>query len=457
MNDRLKWIWLSLKCGPANTEFLKLWEKFKDINTLYEADYDDYTRAGVSEHLCEMLSDKSLTLANSISTFCRAHNSGYLCYTDDNYPKSLRALSDPPIVLYYAGELPNFNDELCISVVGTRKMSEYGMRAAYKISYEMAAAGAVIVSGMALGIDGVASCGAISAKGRTVAVLGCGIDVVYPKAHTKLEDIIKKHGAVITEYPPSTEPRAYNFPVRNRIISGISQGTVVVDADIDSGAMITAKKAILQGKDIYAVPGNIDGENTLGTNSLIRDGATAVLCGRDVIKNYAYLYGRRIDMARLMRAERESEFDPRAVERMGIGVRVFVPSKDGERIETELDQKRRASRVPEVIEDKNQVEKTKLTEIKKKSPKPRKSAFDETRQNEASTFEEKKGDSSSDALSTLNEKQKRIFEEIPLDRAVTVDALIKLGYSMGEIMSSLTVLEIKGLISSLPGALYIRK
>lgn len=441
MSNKLKWIWLAEKCGAGCREFTMLVERIGMADSVFDADYDDYLSAGVSERLAEALCDKRLDNAMKIMNYCSLSGTGLLCYDDSAYPVSLKTLKDPPILLYYSGTLPDLNKKLCVSMVGTRKMSEYGMRTAYKIAYEVAAAGAVVVSGMALGIDGIAACGAISGGGKTVAVLGCGIDIVYPPSHAKLRDIIKNNGAVITEYPPATEPRGYNFPMRNRIISGLGQGTVVIDADIDSGAMITAKKAILQGRDIYAVPGNIGGENTSGTNRLIRDGAQAVLCGRDIIGNYEYLFSHSIDTTRLTRAEKTSDIDPSAVANMGVSMRAFVPGKENK---APKQSRNAASPTPE----KMNTAKTKNIE-KSQSEAPSNGARTEPKRTD--------GDNSAKVLATLNEKQRRIFDEIPLDRAVTVDLLTKLGFSMGEVMSALTVLEIKGLISSLPGALYIRK
>ena len=443
MNNTAKWIWLSGKCHPGSSEVLTLIEQIGTIDKIYGMDYDGYVDSGISERLAEDLSDKSLESVYKIVSFCQSSGVGVLCYDDPKYPSSLRALKDPPAVLYYMGTLPDFNKELCISVVGTRNMSEYGMRAAYKIAYEIASAGAVVVSGMALGIDGIASCAAIAAKGKTLAVLGCGIDIVYPKEHSKLKEIIKQNGAVITEYSPATSPYGMNFPVRNRIISGLGQGTVVIDADVGSGAMITAKKAILQGRDVYAVPGNIDAQNTSGTNSLIRDGAQAVLCGADIIKNYSYMYRDSLNIQKMVNSEARSDFSSEVVRNMGVGMR----TRD-----------QRAANQSDVITLGYRAER-KSPVIKKPDVKK---VEDEDRVSISMAVTEKKtetrsGDDSARVLESLNDKQRKIFEEMPLDRAVTVDYLTKTGFALGEVMSALTILEIKGLVSSLPGALYIRK
>ncbi len=457
MNNTAKWVWLATRCGAGSTEIVPLLEKLGSIKDIYRADFDEYIRFGISERMADLLSDKALDEVYSIIEYCSKARVGILCYDDAKYPSSLRSLKDPPAVLYYAGTLPSFNRELCISVVGTRKMSEYGMRAAYKIAYETAGAGAVIVSGMALGIDSVASGAAIAAGGRTVAVLGCGIDVVYPKEHKTLMNAIRRCGAVITEYPPSTEPHSYNFPQRNRIISGLSQGTVVIDADLKSGAMITAKTAILQGRDIYAVPSNIDSENSSGTNSLIRDGAQAVLCGDDIIKNYAYLFRDTLNIQKLRSAEKRSDFDASVLERFGVRARGERAAYAGASAEAEKRNKskfelfggRTAEKAPpfKPSEQKNTSVNSEATTLKL-ATRTSNSAQEQIRQS---------GDNSSAALASLSELQRKIFNDMPLSEAITSDYLVSCGYDLKDVISTFTILEIKGLVSSLPGALYIRR
>ena len=457
MNSFLKWIWLAEKCGAGSSEVLRLVEKIGSIEDIYAADYDAYSEIGVSERLCEDLCDKNTDKAQKIINYCQMANVGILTYESYDYPASLRSLKNPPAVLYYIGKLPDFNRSLCISIVGTRKMSEYGMHAAYKIAYEVASSGAVVVSGMALGIDGIASCAAIAAKGKTVAVLGCGIDIAYPKEHKKLREIIRQNGAVMTEYAPGTEPRGMNFPIRNRIISGLSQGTVVVDADKNSGSMITAKNAILQGRDVYAVPANIDSENSSGTNSLIRDGAQAVLCGNDIIRNYMYIYRDRLNVMKMVNSEKHSDFDPDVVRNMGIAVRVMPAEPKGDKLDA-LARAERGKRTPQAQSENNgeaEMPKFKTEMPKKPEKKPEKTT--EIPDESFKTSQNKQGDDSAKILEKLSEKQRKIFDEMPLDRAVTVDYLTKTGFALGEVISALTVLEIKGLVSSLPGALYIRK
>ncbi len=452
--SEIKWIWLSDRCGIGSADILTLIFRMGNIDAIYGANFDAYVSIGIDERTAERLCDKNLDGAYRIMSWCQKNNVGVLAFDNEAFPTSLRALKNPPVVLYYIGKLPNFNRELCISVVGTRKMSEYGMKAAYKIAYEIAASGAVTVSGMALGIDGVAACASIAAGGKTVAVLGGGIDVIYPKEHTRLYEMIAQRGAVITEYPPSTRPFGYNFPMRNRIISGLGAGTLVVDAPDGSGALITAKNAIIQGKDIYAVPGNIDGENTSGTNALIRDGVTAVLCGRDIIKNYAFLYRHSIDMHKLTQAESKSDFDPSELLKMKISMRVSTPAAHS--IPNEKIRQRESSLIRAEY---NSFESFK--EQLSKENKPKKESRKKSKATTVAKAPEKQdkpaGDNSQKIIESLSERQRDIFNELPIDKPVTVDYFTKSGYAMGEVMSALTILEIKGLISSLPGALYIRK
>ncbi len=465
MMNAIHWIWLAEKCGQGSGELLTLVEKLGSVDKIYAADYEQYSKTGVSERLCEDLCDKSLDGAQKILSWCQTAGVGLLCYDDPKYPASLRALKNPPALLYYLGELPDFNYRLCIAIVGTRKMSEYGMRAAYKIAYEVASSDAIVVSGLALGIDGIASCAAVAAKGTTVGVLGCGIDVVYPKEHNILFGIVRQNGCILTEYPPSTEPRGSNFPVRNRIISGLSQGTVIVDADQKSGAMITAKNAILQGRDIYAVPGNIDAENTSGTNTLIRDGAQAVLGGSDIIKNYAFMYRHCLNIQKMNNSEAHSDFNADMVRRMGVSVSLFssVGQRKQETVSPKLPTQQKQPR--KTASKQETTSKTsEQSRISEPEFKPAKSASPvQTEQPKPAVLQEpagqrtQSGDRSAAILAKLSEKQRKVFEEMPLDRAVTVDYLTKTGFQLGEVISALTVLEIKGLVSSLPGALYIRK
>jgi DNA processing protein len=202
---------------------------------------------------------------------------------DDAYPKRLRDIYDPPMLLYVRGELKK-EDELAVSIVGSRKTSPYGRWTTEKISQELARRGVTIVSGMARGIDSLAHWGAISGEGRTIAVLGCGVDVIYPRENRNLFTKIIDRGAVISEFPMGSPPEAGHFPKRNRIISGLSLGVVVVQASEKSGSLITAGYALEQGREVFAVPGNVGAEGSRGTNRLIREGAKMVESSEDILE-----------------------------------------------------------------------------------------------------------------------------------------------------------------------------
>ena len=192
---------------------------------------------------------------------------------DEKYPENLKHIYSKPQALYVLGN-ENLLNEISIAIIGCRNCSKYGAQNAYKFGYELAQKGFCIVSGFARGIDTYAHLGAVKAKGKTIAVLGCGLDVVYPPENKRLYiEILKNGGAIISEYPLGTKPEKHHFPTRNRIISGLSDGVLVIEAKKRSGSMITVEHALDQGKTIYALPGNITSDNSYGTNELIKEGA----------------------------------------------------------------------------------------------------------------------------------------------------------------------------------------
>ena len=200
------------------------------------------------------------------------------------YPKLLRLIPDPPPQLYYIGNL-SLASNLCVAIVGARKASEYGKWVAMTLGKRLAEHDVTVVSGMAMGIDTYGHKGALEVGGKTVAVLGCGIDVCYPPSNRKLKEQIEMYGLVLSEYPSGYQPLPYTFPKRNRIISGLCHSTVIVEAGIASGSLITAERAADQGRNIYAVPGNITNIYSMGTNKLIADGAIPLIVVDDILKD----------------------------------------------------------------------------------------------------------------------------------------------------------------------------
>ncbi len=213
----------------------------------------------------------------------RAIGARLISLFDEDYPIRLRDIADPPPVLFVLGRMLGA-DEPAIAVVGTRRATSYGRQAVDRIVSDLASAGVAIVSGLARGIDAAAHQSTLSAGGRTIAVLGSGLDRVYPSEHRGLAQQITRDGAVVTEFPLGTAPDAMNFPRRNRIISGLAQGTLVVEADLESGALITVDFALEQGRDVYAVPGSIFSPTSRGTISLIKEGAKPVSSAEDILE-----------------------------------------------------------------------------------------------------------------------------------------------------------------------------
>ncbi len=429
--NTLYWLWLAEKCGIASKQFGRLMEKYQDPFDLYRLSDDEIEQLeGINSALKAKLCEKDLDGSYAILKYCRENSVDIISYGDIRYPKRLKSIEDAPVLLYCLGHFPDFNSALCIGIVGTRKMSEYGKQSAYKIGYELASAGAVVVSGMALGIDGVAACGALSAGGSTVAVLGCGISVVYPKEHKRLMEAIAKRGAVITEYPPNEEPRGHNFPKRNRIISGLCQGVLVVEGAIGSGSLITARRAIDQGREVFALPGKIDESNSEGPNELIREGAYAVLCSDDILKHYDFLYHDIIHREKLVKSGRKiSERDAdAALKKYGAASKLTVSFKrsvEANKNDRDL-----------VLEETGSVP-------------------ENTQQNKNEG--ESMADDSASVLSTLDEFTRGVFEAMPIDKAISPDSLSARGIDIGGAVTAFTMLELCGLISSLPGGLYIRK
>jgi DNA processing protein len=240
------------------------------------------------------LRDKSTDRAERILELCDRANTRILTMQDAVYPERLRSLYAPPCVLYYKGQLPSFDEEAALGVVGTRTPTAYGQDAAMKLCYRLAASGMLIVSGLAKGIDAAAHLGALRAGKPTVAVLGCGTDIVYPAENRELYEDIAVAGLLLSEYPPGTRAEGSHFPVRNRIISGLSLGVLVVEAPIGSGALITASHALEQGRDVFAVPGLIGNREAEGCHRLIREGAILAARAEDICAEYTALYPHRL-------------------------------------------------------------------------------------------------------------------------------------------------------------------
>ena len=290
MDRKLLQLWLTSKNAITPTKIMLLQDYFGGVEAIYAACEEEYEAIGELSHaMIVALCDKSLETAKRVFYDCVEQGIRILTCYDEDFPTCLTKISSPVSVLYAKGTLPDWDNMLGIAVVGTRRCSEYGHMVAERISHELAAAGVTIISGMARGIDSVAGITAIKCGGKTVAVLGSGIDVIYPPEHAELYDKIRKNGVVMTEYPPGTRPLRENFPRRNRIMAGLSYGILVTQAPEKSGALITASYAVENGRDLYAVPADIFNINSVGSNRLIKQGAKPVITADDIINEYPYL------------------------------------------------------------------------------------------------------------------------------------------------------------------------
>lgn len=289
------WVWLSEVRGLTNRSKLLLLDHFGTPESVYYADEDEYRLVGGLEpRQLALLADKSTENADRILGACSRLGLRLLTMQDADYPVRLRNIFEPPCLLYVKGQLPVIDEEVAVAMVGTRKATPYGVEAAEKIAYGLCRQGAVVVSGAAAGIDSAAHRGALRAGGRTIAVLGSGIDVVYPAENEWLYRDIAASGALVSEYPPGAAAEGWHFPVRNRIISGLSLAVVVVEAPEKSGALITANTALEQGRDVFAVPGPINAASSRGCNQLIRDGAGLVMEAWDVLGTYQQRFPQKL-------------------------------------------------------------------------------------------------------------------------------------------------------------------
>lgn len=260
-----------------------LMEHFGDLQTAWNAPRAELRSCGLGERAADSLirTRSRISLDDEMNRVERA-GVHILTLADDGYPSLLREIPSPPPVIYVRGSLIPA-DETAVGIVGTRRITAYGREMSRRLSSELAAARVTVVSGLARGVDGIAHASALETGGRTIAVLGCGLDTIYPPEHRKLADQIAENGALVSEFSLGTPPDAPNFPVRNRIISGLSLGVIVVEAPIKSGALITANFAGDQGRAVFAVPGSALSPASAGTIQLLRDGAAVAANGEDVL------------------------------------------------------------------------------------------------------------------------------------------------------------------------------
>jgi len=289
MTDLEALVALNMVADVGSIRLKKLLEFFCKPQKIFEAPLEQLTHIfGIGEKIAHQI--HTFKKENLEKEFALAKKLGLriMNYKDEDYPENLKNISDPPIVLYLKGQLEK-EDSLSIAIVGSRRASIYGLSSAEKFAGDLSRVGFTIVSGMARGVDSSAHRGALKNKGRTIAVIGSGFNNIYPPENLELAKEISRNGAVISEFAVNTEPFKQNFPRRNRVISGLSLGVLVVEAARNSGALITVDFALEQGRDVFALPGKVDSQNSFGTNALIKEGAKLVSSADDILEEFGLL------------------------------------------------------------------------------------------------------------------------------------------------------------------------
>ena len=306
MQDYYYWIALRFICGIGNVNYKNLINHFGDPEKIFHADHKDLGAVeGINKKAIDaILHFKPIPQIDRELDRAAAKGIRIIPFTSSEYPENLKNIYDPPPFLYVNGTFEK-QDGNAIAVVGSRYASEYGMKATQRITCDLTSCGITIISGMARGIDSCAHREALAGGGRTIAVLGSGVDVVYPPENRELYKRITAQGAVISEYPMGTKPNSYNFPGRNRIISALSLGVLVAEASQKSGSLITARYALEQGREVFATPGNIYSYKSRGTNDLLKRGAKVVQTAEDILEELQFPVEKRNNMDYNCRKNRE--------------------------------------------------------------------------------------------------------------------------------------------------------
>lgn len=416
MRDVLSWTWLSVRLGAASPYLNPLLEHFAAAADVYAADHAALAAVeGLPESVRLRLLDKDTDRAERILEDCRRLGIGVMTYDDPRYPRLLKQIAKPPAVLYFVGKPIDFDRKLGVAVVGTRTMTEYGRDVTYRFSYDLASAGAVIVGGMALGVDGMAAAGSLDAQMPTAVVLGSGLDVVYPKMHTKLYKCILRDGFAVSEYPPGAEPDARNFPQRNRIISGLARCVLVTECPETSGALITAREALAEGKPLFAVPGAITMPGSAGTNELIKSGSAKMVTSPT-------------DILDLFEPAHFPELDASAVGAMNYN----------------------AAKAESTYAVSTKTSKVAWAKVRRKKPE---SAPDDS----PDTVRESSAPKVTETFVPMSETEKKIYACIPEEGQVSVDLIASgSGAPVPDVLTALLALTCKGVVRQLPGNFYTR-
>ena len=414
MTDTLKyWVWLQACLGYANPKINIVRRFYPSVVDFYEGGKQEWTLCGCFTK-SEMYNLSTFTLKQAQQIIDKCNQLGYKIYTMDmkEYPNQLKEIYDPPAVLYVNGTLPDVDNILSIAIVGTRNATVIGKKLAYSIGYDLAKSGVVVVSGGALGIDSSSHNGALMAEGSTICVLGCGINYNYLMSNAEMRSKIAQTGAVVSEYPPDIAPQRYSFPKRNRIISALSQGVLVVEAGEKSGALITATTALSQNKDVFAIPGDVTNAVAFGTNKLIKQGAKPVTNAQDIIEEYTNKYSLTIA-------------EPLPIEQISDNILNSIPNG-----------RKRAVSVNQIISEKNKG----ITFENKDKPITDKCST--TNKN------------SKKVLDDISDNAKAIYDIIFENPSTVDDIIIKTKLPVSAIMQAFTELELEEVITRKSGGIY---
>lgn len=411
MTDAVYWVWMQRALGVGSIKVDKVLRQIGSPDLLYNMTRDQLKKTGLfAPGEIDKIKSVSLDDAKNTLSYAKNHKCTVITPDDNEFPTGLKNIDCIPCALYVQGNLLGLNDELLITLVGTRQNTTYGERAARRLSFDLAAAGCVVVSGLAMGIDFASHEGSLSANGRTIGLLACGLDVDYPSlSHELKKRILDSGGALITEFPFGERPVRYHFNIRNRLLSGISSGVVVIQAPERSGALNTANHALEQNRDVFAVPGEIFDISMAGCNRLIRDGSKIVINVYSILEEYINRFPDKMDprtiVSKIRKASKSMKNSP-----------LNVPKK--------VKHKKQPSN------EKKQIEQQQKISIKKLNDEELKQY----------------------GISELAAKIYRLLDIEPVDFELIS---VKTGVSAMEILAALTELELLDLISSLPGKRYI--
>ena len=472
IDSRIYWIWLQQRLGYANHAAHMVTLTPGGARKVYESSDDELRAMGhFTQRQIEKLRDKSLDDVYKIIEDCTILGYGIITPEDKMYPNRMRNIYNSPMALYVWGTFPDIDDEAAIAIVGTRRASSFGRSTAQELAERLAQSGSLIVSGGAPGVDTASHSGAMKGKGKTIAVLGCGINYRYNVEGERLRRDIAQNGAVISEYPPGYAAYAPNFPLRNRIIAALSLGVVVIEAGMRSGALITVDCALEQNRDVYAVPGRIGDPRTAGSNKMISDGAKAVLCPYDVVGEYIHRYPHRLRLAQsqtplmLVMKQYVPEYEEaetakpqqpqseRRTQHMQKPMQKAPRSKPAESVQVQQSVFEQVSREP--------MPEVQSTESRKLLPPPEparptvKAPVDE--ESESLIDQTLVQFTLQSKTEQLTKKAQLLLDELSDEPQTAGELMHKCGFSISETLGCLSELELEELVMSLPGGRYVRR